>query len=218
MMIIKDKSADSGRTDTRRTPNLLWLIVITLVTVFMAGIAAGYLDGRRDGGADVPPGIAGAGLVVLLGLGVLALYLRRFGAFWQSWSPRRRKYWIAFGLASLLGGIIGAWMGADQHGGPATGLALLSNSPLSANFAIGASILWLVGMAVCMFIYHRAIDDHEERAWLWACTASWYSFMFAAPVWWVMHRASLAPPADAMLMFVVSLVVNAIVYLWFKFR
>ena len=133
-------------------------------------------------------------------------------------SPRRRKYWIALGLAGVLGGIIGGWLGADQPDGPAAGLVLLGNSPLSVNFAIGASILWLAGMAVCMIIYHRAIDDHEERAWLWACTAGWYTFMFAAPVWWVLHRASLAPPADAMLIFLGSLAVNGVVWLWLKYR
>ena len=69
-----------------------------------------------------------------------------------------------------------------------------------------------------MIIYHRAIDDHEERAWLWASMAGWYAFIFPAPVWWVLHRAGMAPPVDAMILFVFSLVANCIVYLWLKFR
>ena len=42
--------------------------------------------------------------------------------------------------------------------------------------------------------------------------------MFPAPVWWVLHRAALAPSPDAMLLFLLTLVVNAVVYLWLKFR
>lgn len=133
-------------------------------------------------------------------------------------SPRRKRYRLALGLAAVVGGIVGGWLSADEAGGAAAGLALISNSPLSNTFAIGASILWLVGMAVCMLIYHRAVDDHEERAWLWAATAGWYTIMFCAPVWWVLHRASLAPPADAMILFILSMVVNGVVWLWLKFR
>lgn len=133
-------------------------------------------------------------------------------------SPRRKRYWTALAIAAVLGGILGAWLQVDQPDNSTAGLALITNGPLTANFAIGASILWLVGMLVSMAIYHRSIDDHEQRAWLWACTAGWYVVMFAAPVWWVLHRASLAPPADAMLLFLASLVVNGVVWLWLKYR
>jgi len=54
--------------------------------------------------------------------------------------------------------------------------------------AIGASLFWAVGLAISMTIYHRAIDDHEERAWLWAGLAGWYAFIFPAPVWSLLIR------------------------------
>src|SRR3546814_4441316 len=73
-------------------------------------------------------------------------------------------------------------------------------------------------LAVSIILYHRAIDDHEERAWLWASLAGCYSFVFPAPVWWMLHRADLAPPVDAMALFLLSLVVNSVIYLWMKFR
>lgn len=136
----------------------------------------------------------------------------------RTMSPRRRRYMLAITLSVLLGGVLGGWLAIANPDGPAGGIALIDGSPLTRNFAIGASILWVAGMGLCMLLYHRAIDDHEERAWLWACLAGWYSFMFSAPVWWVLHRASLAPPPDAMLLFLGSLVVNAVVWLWLKYR
>src|SRR3546814_3475239 len=96
---------------------------------------------------------------------------------------------------------------ADRHG-------LLDAAAITAfspGFAGGASLLWLVGLSIGSLFYHRSIDDHEEHAWLWAGLAGWYAFALAAPVWWVLHRADLAPPADAMMLFLLSLIVNAVV-------
>jgi hypothetical protein len=132
-------------------------------------------------------------------------------------SPRQRRYRFALGFAAVVGGIVGGWMVADQPIGRG-GLEMAFSGSLSANFAIGAALLWVLGLAISMTIYHRAIDDHEERAWLWAGLAGWYAFIIPAPVWWVLHRADLAPPADTMLLFLFSLIVNAIVWLWLKYR
>ena len=132
-------------------------------------------------------------------------------------SARRKRYWTSLGLAALIGAIIGGWMAVDQAGAPHS-IATLFSGALTPGFAVGASAAWVIGLAICMILYHRAIDDHEEHAWLWAAVAGWYAFIFPAPVWWVLHRAGMAPPADAMILFIFSLVVNCIVYLWLKFR
>ena len=132
-------------------------------------------------------------------------------------SPRRKRYTMALVLAGMFGGILGGWMQFSQ-GNTTAGLAILGNSPLPANFAIGASIIWIAGMIVSLVIYHRAVDDHEERAYLWAGTVAWYTIALAAPAWWVLHRASLAPAPDVMLLFAGALVVNGAVWLWLKYR
>lgn len=132
-------------------------------------------------------------------------------------SPRQRRYRFALGFAAVVGGIVGGWMVADQPAGR-DGLEMAFSGSLSAGFAVGASLFWVLGLAISMTIYHRAIDDHEERAWLWAGLVGWYAFIVPAPVWWVLHRADLAPPADTMLLFAFSMIVNAIVWLWLKFR
>ena len=95
---------------------------------------------------------------------------------------------------------------------------LLSNSALTPNVAIGLSLLWVVGLIVALFLYHRTIDDHERQAYLWAGTRRLLRLCYPCPVWWVLARADLAPPVDAMLLFALSMIVNAVVYFWFKFR
>ena len=133
-------------------------------------------------------------------------------------SPRRKRYWTALGLACAFGGILGAWMQSTQSDGATIDIALLSNSALPISFAIGASIIWVVGLAISLILYHRSVDDHEERAYLWAGTAAWYALTLAAPTWWVLYRASLAPAPDVMRLFLGALAVNAIVWLWLKYR
>ncbi len=132
-------------------------------------------------------------------------------------SPRQRRYRFALGFSAILGGILGGWMVADQPAGR-NGIEAAFHGSLSMGFAIGASLFWVIGLAIAMIIYHRAIDDHEERAWLWAGLAGWYAFIVPAPVWWVLNRAQLAPPPDAMLLFLLSMGVNAVVWVWLKYR
>jgi hypothetical protein len=199
----------------RKPIGIVWPVIIIIGTMFLMGIVAGYLDGMAEKGRDVPSSTIGAGFVLLLGIAAMALYVRRAGKFWQDWSRRKRLYWTSLGAAGLLGAISAVLL---QNGGVDVGVALFTSSALSPSTAIILSLLWGVGLAVIMVVYHRAIDDHEERAWLWAGLAGWYAFILPAPAWWILHRAGLAPPADAMLLFVLSMVVNAAVYLWLKFR
>lgn len=133
-------------------------------------------------------------------------------------SPRRKRYLTAIGLSLAIGGLIGIWKRAVTPATQDTSLLFLGDATLTSGFAIGASLLWAIGLAICIPLFHRSVDDHEERALLWAGLAAWYAFALAAPVWWLLHGASLAPPVDAMLLFTGSIIVNAVVYLWFKFR
>jgi len=200
-----------------RAPGFLWPVLICLGTIFLAGILAGYNSALADAGKSSLDPLATSLIALALGAGALVLYFRRHAEWLRGLSPRRRRYWSALGLSAIVGGIIGGWMQLDQaqSGGA---VDFLGNGPLSTGFAIGASIFWVLGVAIGVAIYHRSIDDHEQRAWLWAGLAGWYAFIFPAPVWWVLQRAALAPPVDAMLLFLVSMVANAIVYLWLKFR
>ncbi len=132
-------------------------------------------------------------------------------------SPRQKRYRFSLGFAAVIGAIAGVWLSADQPADRGA-FEMAFTGSLSTGFAIGASLIWVVGLLISLAVYHRAIDDHEERAWLWAGLAGWYAFVFPAPVWWVLHRASLTPPVDAMQLFVFSMLVNAVVWLWLKFR
>jgi hypothetical protein len=196
---------------------IAWPILIVLLSAGLLGGFAGYSQARVDDGGAPLPAWAGPLAALIFGALALAVYVRRYGSAWQSLSPRRRRYWLALGFCAVIGGVIGGGLAAGQPEDRGF-TEMLASGSLSPGFAVGASLLWIGGLAAGMTLYHRAIDDHEERAWLWACVAGWYAFIFPAPAWWALHRAGLAPPVDAMLLFFLSLVVNALVWAWLKFR
>lgn len=203
-------------TAARRQPGILWPTIITLGTVFVMGGVAGYLDAHRADGGSGPSGLVAGGLVLLAGATVLWLYLRRFDTFWRDWSRRKRLYTASIAGSALLGLISAILLHSGQS--DIAPDPFFSNSPLSPQIAVMLAALWGIGISIAVVIYQRTIDDHEERAYLWAGLAGYYAFVVPAPMWWVLARADLAPPVDAMPLFALTIVTNAIVYLWLKFR
>ena len=194
-----------------------WSFAILFGTAMIIGGFLGYSDAHVEKGGAPLPSWLGPLAALAFAVGAFALLVRRHRAAWGRWSPRKRRYGFALVFCALIGGVVGGWFSA-QRPDDGSMMEAITQSPLTPAFAIGASLLWLGGLAIGMTLYHRAIDDHEERAWLWAGLAGWYAFIFPAPVWWALHRAALAPAPDIMLMILFSMIVNGAVYLWLKFR
>src|SRR3546814_2132698 len=80
----------------------------------LAGIFAGYHQAAIENGGEPLP----AWLGPLVGIGFCAIagafYLRAYGAVWRQRSPRKRRYWLALGVAALVGALIGVWSMADS--------------------------------------------------------------------------------------------------------
>lgn len=196
---------------------LIGLLIGLVAAIFCAGVAEGFLAAMsEDGSPPISPRFGGVTVGTFITTVTLLLtvpYLPK----WRTMSPRRRLYWGSLAGSALLGGVIALLLITDGEAARSAP-KLLSNLPLNPDFALAASALWFIGIGAACIAYHRAIDDHEERAWLWAGLAGWYAFVLPAPAWWVLHRAAVAPPVDVMVLFIVSMLVNAIVWLWLKFR
>jgi hypothetical protein len=206
--------------DTPEVPrkSVNWLVLggIGIATIFGMGAAAGYLDAQAQAGHTPIPAFVGSALVGLIGLVLASWQLRRMGKFWSGWSPRKRRYAFSMGIAVLLGLIVSLLIQAGSPGNAADNL--FSNARISGALAWTVTALWVAGLAVSVAIYHRSIDDHEERAYLWGGTAGFYAVVFAALPWWLLMRAGLAPPVDGMIIFLFAMIANAIVYFWLKYR
>ena len=159
------------------------------------------------------------GLVAAAGWVLLSLY--------RSLHPERmsrfdRRYWkmwaVIIGLSAIVGMAVAILGVSDQS----DGLSLvISNAPISSSLAIVASILITVLLVLAAIYYHRTVDDHEERAYLWGSTIGYYFLVIAFPLYWLLARGSLVPTLTigiALLIVLVSCIVQVVVWALFKFR
>jgi hypothetical protein len=199
-----------------RKPSLIWIGAIMLLIIFASGTMAGYLDAMNAKGRAPFSAAAGVGMVAGFGSLLLGLYLSRFGRFWEAWSPRKKRYMFSLVISALVGVAASVVLRIGSTEDPS--LHILRDGPFSAGAAWALAALWVFGMALSLFIYHRSVDDHEEKAYLWAGLAGFYAVIFPTPVWWLLSRADIVPPVDAIAILIFATVVNVVVYLWLKFR
>ncbi len=187
-------------------------IAIGIGTAMLAGAFAGYNESTVEAGGKPLATWIGPLFALAIGAAAIAYYFRRHADWLRSWSPRKRLYWISLLLAGALGFVTAILLQSTGTGG------LFNDDAISPAVAILLSLLWTVGLMVSLIIYHRNVDDHEMLAYRRGGLAGFYAFIFPCPVWWVLARADLAPPVEAMPLFALSLTANALAYLWFKFR
>ncbi|WP_249340144.1 hypothetical protein [Sphingopyxis sp. L1A2A] len=198
----------------RRAPNMIWPVAIGIATAMLAGGFAGYNETLAERGDPMLAPWFGPVVAILLGGLALAYYVRRHADWFRGWSPRKRLYWISLTLSGALGFVAAMVM----QSGTAGTEGLFSNAAMTPMVAVGLSVMWVIGLTIALILYHRTIDDHERQAYHLGGLAGFYAFVFPCPVWWVLWRADLAPPVEAMPLFALSLIANAIIYFWFKFR
>jgi uncharacterized membrane protein YhaH (DUF805 family) len=213
MMVTKDAMMNIDPKSQRR-PSMWVPVLIGLGTAALAGGFAGYNQAAVENGEAALAPWVGPLVAIAIGGIALALYVRRHADWFRSWSPRKRLYWISLTLSGALGFVAAMVM----QSGPQGSDGLFSNAAMTPTVAIALSAMWVIGLAIALVLYHRTVDDHERHAYHLGALAGFYAFVFPCPVWWVLWRADLAPPVEAMPLFAVSLIANAAVYFWFKFR
>jgi len=141
----------------------------------------------------------------------------------QQMSGFDRRYWrmwivlVALGLPlGIAVGILGT--GDDQQNPLSSMFSNSAISPLVAGLLGAAFVLLMVLAAV---YYHRTIDDHEERAYLWGSTIAFYFLALAFPLHWLLARGDIVPVLTigvALLLILLSCIVQAIAWALLKFR
>ena len=140
------------------------------------------------------------------------------GASKFSLSRRQKLYWSSLILSALLGLVIAWFMQSTEMIGAESRhpFDFLSQT-ISKNSAIVSAIIYTISMIAVFTLYHKGVDEQEERAYLIANTASWYFLLAAVPIWWLLSRADIAPSIDGMAIAMASFIVNLAVWAWKKF-
>jgi hypothetical protein len=208
----------SGWADRLPLPaRLALLVIVSLLCVFSIGVIAGAAKAVLEHGVLKPRSFG----VLALALGGVAL------TGWASWKlsahwrrPEQSRYERRYVRAMLVLALIGLPLGMMLRFF-ASPNDLLSNAPLAPSVAVLASALLVLLLGLSLVIYHRAIDDFEQQAYLWANSLAFYFIMLALPAAWLLARGGLIPPVgigSALLILAAALVINASVWAWLKFR
>jgi hypothetical protein len=203
-----------------------FLIVTTFIFgVFAVGMLAGFgYAVLEDGKLPTKPlawliFAAMVGLVAFTGWVLLSLFRSIYP---QRMSGFDRRYWKMWGIVLLLSAPLGvalAVLGLEDADG---GLSMMiSNAPIAPLTAILVSVVVGLLLIASLVIYFRTIDDHEERAYLWGSNVAFHFLALAFPLYWLLARGGLLPQITigiALLIILLSCIVQAIVWALFKFR
>ncbi len=202
------------------------IVISVTLAVFVVGFWVGFGASAVEHGhlPRKPLGyvIIVAAAAATVGLVQLLRALLRGGVFKRMTSFDQR-YWKMM----LAIGLIGAVIGFSLISIGLIGTSLSISDLMSGKFTIGpkaaavttAVLAILIGIA--FWLYHRAIDDHEERAYLWGSQVAYYFVAIAIPAWWLLSRGGLLRPLDftaAIFVILASFLVQFAVWAWFKFR
>ena len=207
------------------TARTILIIVAVIFGMLAIGMVAGFSYAIVEDGKLPTKPIVWAILVAMIGLVAATGWVLL--SLYRSLQPERmsrfdRRYWkmwvVIIGLSAIVGMAVAVLGVSDQS----DGLSLvISNAPISSGMAIVTSILITVLMVLAAIYYHRTVDDHEERAYLWGSTIGYYFLVLAFPLYWLLARGSLVPTLTigiALLIILFSCIVQAIVWALFKFR
>ena len=174
-------------------------------------VAAAWMAAALTGAGGPLPIWARPVLAIGVVLAALSVYLYRHRAGWLQWSRRKRLYWVSMVLSLGFGAILGLSL-------QLSGVEMFSGDPLPSRVAVGLALAWLVGVVVASILYGRSVDDHERHAYQLASVAGFHFFLFVGPAWWILARAGLTPPAEAMPLILGGTITHLVVYLWYRFR
>jgi hypothetical protein len=200
------------------------LIAILLGTIglFLLGLAVGVVVGMIEKG-QMPSRLWVVALpFVAAPLGLLAVFSAwRLAAPPKSASGYEKRYWRTWLVVMAISVPVGMIVAMSTHGAHPGKFNPFASTPIDRPVAILLAILVTGAFAAAVALYHRAIDDHEERAYLWGSQIAYYFLVLAFPAWWLLGRGGIVEPINTAIAFwaiLISFLVQGAVWAWLKFR
>jgi hypothetical protein len=213
-----DEPDDTGRARLWRWARI---VVLSLATLFLVGVLAGFVAGTvergRDFGMRQVSMIAGLALAAML-CGWLLLRAARRPAGEAPLTRRERlnrNILIGSGALGFAMAMVTILFGSD----PDERASVFSSGPLPMGVAlIMVLVIGLLVPAMSIFWHRRVVDEQEADAYKTAALYGLYVYMIGTPVWWFAWRGGFAPAPDGMLIFFVTIATVGVIWTWKKYR
>lgn len=218
--MITDKSASSptaGSTPMSPWKRVALLALGGLLVAFELGLIAG-IAGRvlEEGSLTLRAALVLLGALVVLGGTAYALVRLWKAAEEEPVAERvrksRRTLWLSMGIGALLGIFMAGTIGAGDA------IALYSNDPVPGWVALVASAVWALVVPLITWRWLVTVDEHERDAYNFGALLAFYLYIFATPAWWLCWRGGLLPRPEAMIIFIMVMMVWSIGWLWRRYR
>lgn len=120
--------------------------------------------------------------------------------------------------SGAIGGVIGLAL-ALASGFDEPSFALMSRDPLPTWLAATLVVVLGVLLPIIGYYWHRyAVDEQEADAYKTGALAALYLYMIGAPVWWFAWRGGFAPEPDGVIIYLATVSLVGVVWLWKKYR
>jgi hypothetical protein len=196
------------------------LIILGLFgAVFGVGVAAGLFAAHLDRGApaDLKLVVLLAGAMLFAAASAYLVYrsARAMKKAVGAPTTRERRNYTVLLLCGALGGAIGV---ALTLGG-GTPLDAFSNSPLPTWLAVLLAVPIAVLLPIiCVYWHRHAVDEQESAAYKLGALFGIYTYFIGAPTWWLLWRGGLLPAPNGIAIYMVTLSVTGVIWLWAKYR
>jgi hypothetical protein len=204
-------------------------VVLLLLTAVGALVGVSFIAGFLSGSSDANETLSSRDIVILTG-GVLFV----LGCLYGGWraarslraakiaagpaTPRESRNHVVMAVASLLGAAISIIL-ILHHSGPASTPLALFDGPLSPAVAVVLALLvGIITPALSIYWHLRVIDEQEAAAYNKGALIAMYAFWVGAPVWWLLWKGGLVSVPDGALIYVATVIIAVIVWLWAKYR
>jgi len=203
-----------------------WLRIVglSLVAVFIVGVAAGFIAAHAERGGGIT-------LFTIAFLAADALLLA--GCVWlivrdvrrpTGEEPLTRKerlnrnMLIGSGAAGAVMGVLVvlATLASGEEIAPGT---VFSDGPLPTGVALVLVIVLGVFLPLLSVFWHRsAVDEQEADAYKTGALWGIYVFMIGAPVWWFAWRGGFAPEPNGIVIYFATIATLGVIWIWKKYR
>ena len=206
---------------------ILLLALAAVAAIFIAGVLVGFGWASYEHGHILPrKPAAWAALALALAISWGLYRLIRALLRPSSTNPMTsfdRRYWRMWFLVGALGVPIGVGLSLAtiDQGSPNPFGWVAPGETLQPITAVLLATSFLFACTIGLFLYHRAIDDHEERAMLWGSYIAFYGLVAMLLSHWLLEKGGLVPAVtsgSAMLLVVAAFAIQWAVWAWFKFR
>jgi hypothetical protein len=201
---------------------VLLAIVLGTLGMFLIGLAVGVVAAMISKG-HLPSRLWVTALpIVAAPLGALSIYAAwRLAAPPATASGYEKRYWRTWLVVTALGVPVGMVLAMSSRRNGVDSINPFTSDPISPPIAVLLAVLVTGFFALAVGLYHRTIDDHEERAYLWGSQLAYYFLVLAVPAWWLLERGGIVEPISTTTAFIailVSFLVQGAIWAWLKFR